>query len=307
MKPETRITFLDNQGQKFFGKGPYHLLLAIEATGSLRAAAASMQMAYTKALKLMNNAETALGFPLTARVTGGKNGGGTQLTPEGKDWLERYEAYCNACIQANQAFYREYFPDHCDTDTFHGTLGCVIMASGLGNRFGGNKLMADFHGEPLICRALAATEGLFTHRVVVTRHENVAVLCRERGIAVVLHALPHRSDTVRLGLDALGSVDGCMFCPGDQPLLRKETVAALTQAARRDNTSIWRTCFEETPGSPILFPKWTFSELRTLPEGKGGSHVVKKYPERVRTVPVRDKNELTDVDTQEDLEFLLEQ
>ena len=29
-------------------------------------------------------------------------------------------------------------------------LGCVIMASGLGTRFGGNKLMADFDGQPLI-------------------------------------------------------------------------------------------------------------------------------------------------------------
>lgn len=27
-------------------------------------------------------------------------------------------------------------------------LGCVIMASGLGKRFGGNKLMADLMGSP---------------------------------------------------------------------------------------------------------------------------------------------------------------
>lgn len=40
-------------------------------------------------------------------------------------------------------------------------LGCVIMASGLGKRFGGNKLMADFDGQPLICRALTVTDGLF--------------------------------------------------------------------------------------------------------------------------------------------------
>ena len=40
-------------------------------------------------------------------------------------------------------------------------LGCVIMASGLGKRFGGNKLMADFDGQPLICRALTVTDGPF--------------------------------------------------------------------------------------------------------------------------------------------------
>ena len=84
-----------------------------------------------------------------------------------------------------------------------GKLGCVIMASGLGKRFGGNKLMAEFEGAPLIQRTLDATEGIFARRVVVTRHREVEELCRRQGVPVVFHALPHRSDTVRLGLEAL--------------------------------------------------------------------------------------------------------
>ena len=111
MKAVTRIIFLDNQGEKFFGEGPFRLLCAVEETGSLRAAAMSMNMAYTKALKVLKNAETALGFPLTARATGGKDGGGSQLTPEGKEWITRYEAYRNACIQANRQLYLEFFPE----------------------------------------------------------------------------------------------------------------------------------------------------------------------------------------------------
>ena len=87
MKAITKITFLDDNGEKFFGEGPARLLRGVEAHGSLRAAALSMEMAYTKALKLMKNAETALGFPLIARVTGGKSGGGSTLTPAGKEPL----------------------------------------------------------------------------------------------------------------------------------------------------------------------------------------------------------------------------
>ena len=34
------------------------------------------------------------------------------------------------------------------------TVGCVIMASGLSRRFGANKLLADFCGQPMLCRAL---------------------------------------------------------------------------------------------------------------------------------------------------------
>lgn len=111
MKAVTRIVFFDEDGQKFFGEGPCRLLRAVEKTGSLRSAAASMDMAYTKALKLMKNAEAALGFPLTMRATGGKDGGGSILTPEGKEWLTRYEAYRDACVQANRALYERFFPD----------------------------------------------------------------------------------------------------------------------------------------------------------------------------------------------------
>ncbi len=188
-------------------------------------------------------------------------------------------------------------------------LGCVIMASGLGKRFGGNKLMADFNGEPLLCRALAATEGYFARRVVVTRHADVAALCRARNIEVILHDRPYRSDTVRLGLSAVtaaGDIDGCLFCPGDQPLLRRETIEQIIQTFAMDKNAIVRPSFEDTPGAPVLFPRWTFSKLLALPEGKGGGFVAKKYPERVHLVPVRDQYELKDVDTPEDLTYLEE-
>ena len=297
MKASTKLTFLNDQNEKFFGEGPCRLLRMVEKTGSLNAAAASMDMAYTKAMKMLKNAEAALGFALTTRAIGGKNGGGSQLTFEGRLWLERYEAYRDACIQANQSLFRDYFP----------RTVCVIMASGQGKRFGSNKLMADFGGEPMICRVLKATQGIFDRRVVVTRYAEVAQICRERGIEVVMHDLPLRSDTVRLGLEALGDVDGCLFCPGDQPLLKRDTVAALVSAWQAEPEFIWRTAYENHPGAPILFPKWAFEELRTLPEGKGGAFLAKKYPERVRLHPVRDRLELIDVDTRETLMELSEQ
>lgn len=192
-----------------------------------------------------------------------------------------------------------------DLDDPFGNIGCVIMASGLGKRFGGNKLMADFRGNPMICRILDATADIFPQRVVVTRSDDVASLCRERGVPVILHSLPYRSDTVRLGLDAMPGIDRCMFVPSDQPLLRRETIAALAIASKNDPNSIWRTRWEDMHGSPVIFPCWSFPELRDLPEGKGGGVVVKKYPEHLRTVNVRDICELKDVDSPRDLSELL--
>lgn len=190
-------------------------------------------------------------------------------------------------------------------DAPFGNAGCIIMASGMGRRFGGNKLMAPFGGRHMICRALKATQGIFARRVVVTRHADVAALCRERGIDVLLHDLPLRSDAIRLGLEALGEVSSCMFCPGDQPLLRRDTVAALALAAADDASCIWRAAWEGRPGSPVLFPAWAFDELRSLPAGKGGGYVAARHADALRLLAVQDPHELMDVDTPADLEHLL--
>ncbi|MBQ2278516.1 MAG: LysR family transcriptional regulator [Clostridia bacterium] len=111
MKAVTRIVIVDDNGEKFFGEGPARLMRGIEKTGSLRGAAMSMGMAYTKALKLIGNAEKALGFPLTERATGGIKGGGSRITPEGKEWLLKYENYRDVCMAANAELYLEFFPE----------------------------------------------------------------------------------------------------------------------------------------------------------------------------------------------------
>ena len=109
LKLTVRLYTDDNQ--RCFGPGIATLLERVRAHKSLRSAAASMGMAYSKAFRLLKNAEAALGYPLTTRAVGGKNGGGSHLTAEGKEWLSRYEAYRDACVEANRRLYLEHFPE----------------------------------------------------------------------------------------------------------------------------------------------------------------------------------------------------
>ena len=111
MRPTTRIVLRDDDGEKFFGEGPCRVLKGIERTGSLRAAAKEMDMAYTKALRLVERAEEVLGFPMTERTIGGKGGGGSRLTAEAKEFIKKYESYRDACYEANAAIYRQIFSD----------------------------------------------------------------------------------------------------------------------------------------------------------------------------------------------------
>lgn len=188
-----------------------------------------------------------------------------------------------------------------DLDDPFRNIGCVIMASGLGKRFGKNKLVAEFHGKPLISYILDATSDIFQKRIVVTRHKSVANLCKERNIDFILHTMPYRNDTVRLGLEKLLNTEHCMFCTSDQPLLKQETIAALALSAANAPSKIIRPICEDIIGSPVVFPKITYDELLQLPEGKGGGYVIKQHPDYVQYLPIKDSNELKDIDTPEDL------
>ena len=130
----------------------------------------------------------------------------------------------------------------------HPSVGCVIMASGLARRFGSNKLLADFGGRPLLCRALEVTATpALAARVVVTRSAEVKTLCDAQAIPCLLHSLPGRNDTVRLGLEALleqcPNLAGCIFLPGDQPLLQRETLEALITAFAQTQKETERAIF----------------------------------------------------------------
>jgi molybdenum cofactor cytidylyltransferase len=191
-----------------------------------------------------------------------------------------------------------------NTPTFPHTA-CIIMASGEGKRFGGNKLMADFKDRPLICHILDKTEDIFGTRVVVTRHRDIEELCNNRNIDVIYHELPYRSDTVRLGISFLPAhITACMFCPGDQPLLTRESIINMAKASQKEPDIIWRLACEGQAGTPVIFPAWSFPELSNLPEGKGGNVIIKKYPERVKLYPAQNVYELKDIDTREELKAL---
>lgn len=186
-------------------------------------------------------------------------------------------------------------------------LGIVILASGLGKRFGGNKLLADFLGKPVITWILDSLPQNLPS-VVVTRHEAVAALCQERNIPVVLHDLPGKEDTIRLGTEYLTAhfpdLDGIVYAVGDQPGLKQETLYALLASIEAAPHGIHRLCYGTKPGNPVIFPKTFFPALCALPKGAGGSVLMRSHPDLVQFTQASSPWELQDVDTPEVLKRL---
>ena len=94
---------------KCFGPGVAQLLHRVERLHSLRAAAAEMEMAYSKAWTVIRNAENALDFKLLDSTTGGKHGGGAVLTPEGKALLTAYDQFCQELRDCGDRLFAEKF------------------------------------------------------------------------------------------------------------------------------------------------------------------------------------------------------
>lgn len=97
LKLTVRLYTDDNE--RCFGPGIATLLHRVVEYRSLRSAAASMGMAYSKAWRIIRTAEGVFGCKLLSSTIGGQHGGGAVLTEQAVRLLEAYDAYC-ADVQA---------------------------------------------------------------------------------------------------------------------------------------------------------------------------------------------------------------
>ena len=90
--------------------GVAELLERVREHRSLRAAAASMEMAYSKAWRIIHEAEEGFGFRLLDSTIGGRHGGGASLTPEAEQLLADYRRFEADIFAYSQARFQEIFP-----------------------------------------------------------------------------------------------------------------------------------------------------------------------------------------------------
>ncbi|MCI9649938.1 winged helix-turn-helix domain-containing protein [Oscillibacter sp.] len=87
------IRLYTDDNRRCFGPGIATLLERVREHRSLRAAASSMEMAYSKAWRIIRTAEEVFGCKMLDSTTGGRHGGGAVLTPEAERLLTAYRAY----------------------------------------------------------------------------------------------------------------------------------------------------------------------------------------------------------------------
>jgi molybdate transport system regulatory protein len=101
--------WVENEG-KAFGDGPWTLLSGVRRHGSLRRAAGDLGMSYSKAWRLIGLLEKRLGYPLLVRQVGGTAGGGSLLTAQAEDLLDRYGGFRAEATELVQSAFDRHFP-----------------------------------------------------------------------------------------------------------------------------------------------------------------------------------------------------
>ncbi|MFS0754565.1 LysR family transcriptional regulator [Noviherbaspirillum sp. 1P10PC] len=89
------------------GPGKAALLRGIEESGSISAAARTMNMSYRRAWLLVEDVNRCFRSPLVETSTGGARGGGARLTNHGRAVLARYTAMeqaARAAVEADMAY-----------------------------------------------------------------------------------------------------------------------------------------------------------------------------------------------------------
>lgn len=105
MKIRLKLSVLNDQDFPFMGRGPVQLLQGIARLGSINQAAKEMNMSYVKAWKIIKRMEDSLSGKILKTEIGGKDYGGSELTPLAAKFLDLFTAYeAEVAIFAQERF-----------------------------------------------------------------------------------------------------------------------------------------------------------------------------------------------------------
>lgn len=184
-------------------------------------------------------------------------------------------------------------------------IACILMASGLSERYGRNKLLEPLEGRALLLRTADSLRAAGFAPVAVTRNETIKNLLDREGFSCVLHDGPKKSDTMHAGIrntdpDAVGY----LFMPGDQPLVRPASLRRMAERFQACPDRAVRLGYGETPGSPVLFPAFCREALLAYTGDRGGMDVIRGERIPCDSVQAEAAWELWDADTPERMEAI---
>ena len=132
----------------------------------------------------------------------------------------------------------------------------ILLAAGLSERMGSNKLLLPFRGRPLVLSALDAALSFTSSVIVVTGHERERMEEALKGYNVTtVYAPDYRKGqkwSTLAGVEAVSNDDFAVL-PGDLPLISADDFSRT--AALLEKAGIARASYRGIPGHPVMYRK----------------------------------------------------
>jgi len=110
VNPRSKV-WLERDDKVVLSDWRVELLEAIERTGSLARAAEEMNVPYRTAWYKLKEIEKQLGFKLIDSASGGAGGGGSALTAEAREIIQRFRRLCVGLAETVEQRYQAEFGD----------------------------------------------------------------------------------------------------------------------------------------------------------------------------------------------------
>ncbi|HVI31207.1 nucleotidyltransferase family protein [Phenylobacterium sp.] len=190
----------------------------------------------------------------------------------------------------------------------------VVLAAGVGSRFGGGKLLAPYMAGVLLDGALAAAFAAPARSVtVVTGAEEEAVARAAIRLADrfgqhdrlrMVHAADYAlgmAHSLRMGIAGLpGETLGAFVFLGDMPRVPRDILQPMAEAVQAGALAA-APVFQGRRGNPVLLAAELFPQVLALTGDAGARQVLADLGDRLALVEAPDDGVLFDVDRAEDL------
>ena len=189
-------------------------------------------------------------------------------------------------------------------------IAAIIVAAGCSTRFaGGNKLLANVKGRPLIHYVVSAVCASPLDDIVLVTAADGDKIAAAAGAgrwrrAVNPNARNGLSSSLQTGLASLDTdATGALIVLADMPRLTSDIIASLCDAfvACKGTAIVFPQTIDGRQGNPVLWPRSLFAELMALSGDAGGKAILTRHPELHCPVTASGDATLFDVDTIDDL------
>lgn len=170
------------------------------------------------------------------------------------------------------------------------SIFAIVLAAGSSSRFGATKQLQEYHGAPLVRRAVNLAEAVCGEcSVLVTGHDWLAVFdaCKPlRGF--VVHNSGYHSgmaSSIASGVRAVQhAADAILLLLADQPLVTTAHLETLVSDWTGSPDAAVATAFAGSVGPPVLLPARYFGELTALRGDRGARAILTDAGTALKTV-----------------------